>query len=91
MTDFTLFLSCIYCVRTSHFTAFHRSYINQYTQTHQNLSSKTKDICIPHMFIIKSWFYFQKQKPTTIKGNSLVLDSSKIPNIFSSTSTFVIH
>lgn len=79
MTEFTLFLSCIYCAWTSqsHFTAFHRNYINWYTQSHQNLSSKTKDICIPHMYTIKSWLHFQG----TVKETSSALDSSKTSNI----------
>lgn len=66
MTKFTLLLSCIYCAWTSqsHFTAFHRNYINWYTQSHQNLSSKNKNIFIPYTYIIKSWLYFQE---TTLK------------------------
>lgn len=80
ITGFTLLLSCIYCAWTSqsHFTAFHRNYINWYTQSHQNLSSKNKNIFIPYMYAIKSWLHFQE---TTIKENSVVLDSSKISSI----------
>lgn len=46
MTEFTLFLGCIYCawISQSHFTAFHRNYINWHTESHQNLSSKNKKL-----------------------------------------------